>query len=127
VSEEEAMITKAGTVSVYVSDQQRALEFYTEKLGFEKRADEPMGPDSRWIEVAPPGAETSLVLFTPEGMESRIGSFAGVVLACDDVRRTFEELRGRGVEFTEEPREQPWGMWASFKDQDGNVFGLTAR
>jgi predicted enzyme related to lactoylglutathione lyase len=119
-----AMITKARTVGVYVSDQDRALDFYVDKLGFEKRTDEPMGPEARWIEVAPAGAETVLVLFTPPGQEDRIGTFSNVVFECDDIEATYRELRGRGVEFTEEPSEQPWGMWAQFKDVDGNEFGL---
>lgn len=119
------MITKASTVGIYVSDQDRALGFYTNTLGLEKRADEPMGDGSaRWIEVAPKGAETRLVLFTPPGQEDRIGTFSNVVLECDDIRATHEELRARGVAFTEEPSEQPWGLWAQFKDPDGNEFGL---
>ncbi len=117
-------ITRAGTVGVYVGDQSRALDFYVNKLGFEKRLDEPMGHEARWIEVAPTGAETRLVLFTPPGMEDRIGTFANVVFECDDIHATYEELRGRGVEFSEEPNERPWGMWAEFKDIDGNGFGL---
>ena len=119
-----AMITRARTVGVYVSNQDRALDFYVDKLGFEKRTDEPMGPEARWIEVAPAGAETVLVLFTPPGQEDRIGTFSNIVFECDDIETTYRELRGRGVEFTEEPSEQPWGMWAQFKDVDGNEFGL---
>ena len=53
-----------------------------------------------------------------------IGTVANVVFECDDLDTTYEELRGRGVEFSEEPNEQPWGMWAQFKDVDGNEFGL---
>lgn len=118
------MITKAATVGVYVSDQARALDFYLNKLGFEKFRDEPMGPEARWIEVAPAGAETHLVLFTPPGFEDRIGTFANLVFECDDIQATYEELRDRDVEFSEEPSRQPWGMWAQFKDVDGNEFGL---
>lgn len=121
------MITKASTVGIYVSDQDRALDFYVNKLGFEKLLDEPMGPEARWIEVAPLGAETHLVLFTPPGQEDRIGTFSNVVFSCDDIQATYEELSGRGVEFSEGPAEQPWGMWAQFKDQDGNEFGLIER
>ncbi|HLQ35270.1 MAG TPA: VOC family protein, partial [Chloroflexota bacterium] len=63
------MITRINTVSVSVTDQDRAKEFYVKKLGFEERMDAPLGPDSRWIEVAPRGAQTGLVLFKPaEGM-----------------------------------------------------------
>ena len=118
------MITKAKTVGVYVSDQDRALDFYVNALGFEKRADIPFGGGYRWVEVAPAGAETVLVLYTPPGLEDRIGTFAGVVFECDGIRSTYEELRNRGVEFTEEPSEQPWGIWAQFKDVNGNEFGL---
>jgi len=69
------MITSIGTVSVYVRDQEKAVKFYTEKLGFEVRRNEPMGPNARWIELAPKGAQTRIVPFTPPGMESRIGTF----------------------------------------------------
>jgi predicted enzyme related to lactoylglutathione lyase len=118
------VITKASTVGIYVSDQDRALHFYTSKLGFKKLTDEPMGEGARWIEVAPQGAETRLVLFTPSGQEDRIGTFSNVVLSCDDIEGTYKQLKERGVEFTEEPSEQPWGKWAQFRDQDGNEFGL---
>ena len=74
------MITRVSSVGVGAGDQGRAVDFYVGKLGFEKRRDEPMGPDGRWVEVAPAGAETSVVPFTP-----------GLVFACDDLRATFEE------------------------------------
>ena len=62
------MLTNIGTITVQVTDQDKALAFYTQKLGFEKRSDEPMGPNQRWIEVAPPGAQTRILLYkaTPE-------------------------------------------------------------
>ena len=110
------MITMVSSVGVRAGDQGRAVDFYVGKLGFEKRRDEPMGPDGRWVEVAPAGAETSVVPFTP-----------GLVFACDDLQATFEELRRRGVEFTEEPTNQPWGRWAQFRDPDGNEHGLIER
>ncbi len=68
--------------------------------------------------------ETRLVLFTPLSQEDRIGTFSKVILECDDIQATHEELRGRGGEFSEEPNERPWGIWAQFKDVDGNGFGL---
>ena len=107
------MITRVSSVGVRAGDQDRAIDFYVGKLGFEKRRDEPMGPDARWVEVAPAGAKTVVVPFTP-----------GLVFACDDIKATFEELSGRGVEFTEEPSEQAWGRWAQFKDPDGNEHAL---
>ena len=110
------MITRVSSVGVQAGDLDRAIDFYVEKLGFEKRRDQPMGPDARWVEVAPAGAETVVVPFTP-----------GLVFACDDLQATFEELRGRGVQFTEEPSEQSWGRWAQFRDPPGNEHGLIER
>jgi lactoylglutathione lyase len=119
------MINRVKIVGVCVRDQAKARAFYTEKLGFEVRRDDPMGPNARWLEVAPKGADTTIVLFTPSGLESRIGTFANVVLECDDADRTYQELSARGVEFKEKPTKQPWGtIQALFTDQDGNTFVL---
>jgi predicted enzyme related to lactoylglutathione lyase len=123
------MITCAGTVGVNVRDQQRAKEFYTQKLGFQVIRDEPLMPPAespRWIEVAPPGAQTHLVLLTPPGMEDQIGTNSRVVLHCDDIQQTVKELQQQGVEFTDQLHQEPWGWWAAFNDQDGNGFGLWA-
>lgn len=123
------MITRASTAGINVSDQDRALEFYTSKLGFQKVKDEPMSADARWIEVAPAGAETRIVLFKPED-ENDIGGFSNVIFECDDMQATYEELSNKDVEFTAEPADATsWGanapkMWAHFKDPDGNEFGL---
>ena len=126
------MITGISTVSVVVSDQDRALAFYTEKLGFELQMDAPMG-QSRWIQVAPKGAKTGLVLSKPtddmpaeilERMKSMMGGFTNFIFDVDDMQATFTALSGRGVEFVEEPAQQPWGWWASLKDPDGNIIGL---
>jgi lactoylglutathione lyase len=106
------VITRIRSVGIQSDDQDGSVEFY-EKLGFEKRRDEPMGPDARWIELAPSGCDTVLVPFVP-----------GIVLECDDIQRTFEELRDQGVEFTMEPTEHDWGRFAQFKDPHGNEFGL---
>jgi lactoylglutathione lyase len=88
------MITRVRTVGVCVTDQDRARALSVHRLGFELRTDEPMGaPGSpRWIEVAPPGGETGLVLVTPLRMEDRIGVFTGYVLACDDLVATHHAL-----------------------------------
>jgi lactoylglutathione lyase len=119
------MIDSVRTVGVCVSDQAKALAFYTQKLGFEVLSDVPMGPDLRWIEVAPPGSETRIVLFTPPGLEGRIGGFANIVFRAREIDATYEELKARGVTFTEPPTRQPWGgMQALFHDQDGNEFVL---
>ena len=119
------MITCARSITLYVRDQQKAVDFYVGKLGFEKRRDDPMGPEARWIELAPPGAETVLVPFTPPGSEDKIGTFTGIVFDCDDIEGTYRDLTAKGVEFTQPPELQPWGMkLAHFKDPEGNLFVL---
>ena len=120
---EESVITKVKFLGVCVSDQQRALEFYTQKLGFIVKTDQPMGPQ-RWIELEIPGAETRVVLFTPRGQEDRVGTFVNTSFDCDNLEGTYEELKSRGVEFTTPPTAQPWGTFAIFKDPDGNSFVL---
>ena len=118
------MIKNVAKVGVYVRDQQRALDFFTQVLGFEVISDELMGPDGRWIEVRPPGGQTALALWTPPGLEDRIGTFSGIVFTCEDVHATYEELRQRGVKFTQEPVKQPGGVMGVFVDPDGNSFVL---
>jgi len=125
------MITKARSIGIYVTDQDRALAFYRDKLGFEVLSDVPMGEagppgheDKRWIEVAPKGAETVFVLYTPPGAEDRVGGFSNVMWDTDDIAATHRALSEAGVEFTQEPTDQGWGTWAQFKDPDGNEFGL---
>ena len=128
------MLTQVGTITVQVTDQDKALEFYTQKLGFEKRSDQPMGPGQRWIEVAPPGAQTRILLYkaTPEmpGAESyeaaqaSIGKSTGMVLEVDDIVATFAALKANGVRIEEEPAQQPYGWWGVFADQDGNTYGV---
>src|SRR5262245_45317750 len=125
------MITKGRAVNIYVGDQDRALAFYRDVLGFDVLMDMPMGDmgppghqDQRWIAVAPKGAETRFILYTPPGLEDRVGGFSALMFDCDDIQATYEELKGKGVEFTEAPAMQGWGWWAQFKDPDGNEFGL---
>lgn len=122
------MITKVRSVGIYVSDQQRALDFYTRVLGCELLTDQPMGAEPnapRWIEVRLPRDDTKLILFTPPGQEDRIGTFSNVIFHCDDMQRTYDELTKKGVEFSTKPQMMPWGgWWAEFKDPDGNGFGL---
>jgi|SRR5215467_209621 len=118
------MITSVKLVGVCVTDQDRALDFYTKTLGFKLITDTPMGPEARWIEVAPPGAETHLALWTPPGMEDRVGTFSTVVFRSDDVDKTYDELERRGVKFTDKPHDQPGGKMGIFEDPDGNKFVL---
>lgn len=116
------MIKRMKFVSIPVRDQDRALAFWTEKMGFQVVTDQPMGPGMRWIELKIPGGQTGIALFTPPGHEDRIGTFANISFASDDVEKTYKELTARGVEFTQEPRKESWGTSALFKDPDGNTF-----
>lgn len=120
------MIKGIKFLGVCVSDQDRAVKFYTEKLGFRIRTDQPFDDKQRWIELQIPGGETGIVLFTPKGQEDRIGTFVNTSLGCDNLERTYEELKARGVEFQGPPVQQPWGKFVIFKDPDGNSFVLSA-
>lgn len=120
------MIKQVKFVSIPTADQDLALEFWTERMGFKVATDQPMGPDMRWIELAIPGAQTRIVLFTMEGHEERIGTPFNGAFACDDVEYAYEKLVKRGVEFVEKPTKQPWGVYAVFKDTDGNTFVLSS-
>ncbi len=129
------MITHISTTTVYVRDQDKAIDFYVNKLGFEKRRDDQMGPGMpRWIEVAPRGEKTALVLYKPteempgastyELAKSLIGTFTTFVLNVDDMQVTYEALKAKDVVFPDPPSKQPYGWWATIKDPDGNIIGL---
>jgi catechol 2,3-dioxygenase-like lactoylglutathione lyase family enzyme len=120
------MISRVKLVSIPVRDQQRAVEFYTAKLGFRVTTDAPFDGKQRWIELTLPGGSTRVVLFTPPGAEQSIGSFSNVVFTSDDIERTYEELRARGVEFVQPLKREEWGTGCVFKDVDGNMFALTS-
>ncbi len=122
------MITHPLFVNIPVSDQDRALDFYVNVLGFELTGDTPMGDGQRWITVQPPKGETHFVLFTPDGAEDLVGRFAPVWMQTDDLDATYEELSAKGVEFPVPPTVADWdpdARWAQFKDPDGNIFGLS--
>jgi len=121
------MIRGVKFVSVPVADQDRALAFYVEKLGFRLETDQPMGPTQRWIELAVPGADTRVVLFTPDGHQDRVGTSSNATFWTDDVEATCEQLKAKGVEFQAPPTKQPWGTYAIFKDSEGNQFVLSSR
>ncbi len=119
------MIRKLKFVSIPVRDQERALDFYVNKLGFTLVTDQPMGPGLRWIEVRPPKGETGMALFAPDGHENRVGSFTGVSMECDDVQKTYDEFKAKGVEFDKPPQTEPWGVMAIMKDSEGNLIVLS--
>jgi predicted enzyme related to lactoylglutathione lyase len=119
------MIRKIKFMGIPVANQDRALNFYVNTLGFTLQTDQPMGPGQRWIEVRPPKGDAGLALFTPPGQENRIGAFTGVSMECDDVQRTYEELIAKGVEFAKPPKTESWGVAAIMKDSEGNQIVLS--
>lgn len=114
------MIKRIKFLGVPVADQDRALRFYTEKLGFHVLTDQPMGPGQRWIELGLPGAQTGITLFTPPGHEDRIGGFLNTSWAVDDIDAAYATLLERGVEMDGPPEKQPWGSFIRIKDSEGN-------
>jgi catechol 2,3-dioxygenase-like lactoylglutathione lyase family enzyme len=108
-------------VTVSVSDQDRALKFYTEKLGFEVRMDAPMQEGGRWIMLAPPGAQTSIVLSLDA---EKAGEFTRHIFEVDDVFEAHRQLAAKGVEFVDAPSMQYYGGWTTFKDSEGNISGI---
>jgi predicted enzyme related to lactoylglutathione lyase len=122
------MIKGIKFVNIPVKDQQRALSFYTELLGFHVATNQPMGPVGQcWIELRIPGAETRISLFTPLGHEDRVGTFVPLSLWADDVEATYETLRARGVEFLAPPKKEPWGTSVIFRDSEQNQLHLGSR
>jgi len=132
---------RIATAHLWVHDQDEALKFYTEKLGFETRVDVTLAEmgDFRWLTVGPVGQpDVDVVLMAIPGppiMDAETAQqvrdlvskgFAGTVfLTTDDCRASYEELRARGVEFTEAPEERPYGIDAGFRDPSGNSLRLT--
>lgn len=116
-------ITQVGTIIVPVSDQDAAIAFYTEKLGFQKRADTPFGNGDRWVEVAPAGQATSLALMPPREGES-VGIATRVAFNSSDVDSDHADLRARGVDVDAEIMKMggpvPPMFW--FRDPDGNSY-----
>jgi len=133
------MITKVTHMCVYVLNQDSAYDFYVNKLGFKIHTDVPMGPDSRWLTVAPPEQpELEITLFpvkegnmfdteTVRTMTDLIkkGTFGAAVFTCEDLMATYEELKGKGVEFKKAPTKEFYGYEALFKDDSGNWFSLS--
>jgi predicted enzyme related to lactoylglutathione lyase len=115
-------------VIVHVDDQEQAREFWTGPMGFELARDETFG-DERWIEVAPPGGGPVLVLSPrpaeqPRPEVSDMLPHSPVFFTCDDIHRTYADMRDRGVEFQAAPAQMHFGWWAMFTDQDGTRYAL---
>jgi lactoylglutathione lyase len=122
----ETMFTKIGTVTVGVSDQDKALDFYVHQLGFEKVNDQPMSETERWLELALPGTQTHIILGLRGQSASEKTGMTGLVLHTDNIEETCATLKARGVTLTQELTTQPWGKWAQFSDLDDNEFGIWA-
>jgi catechol 2,3-dioxygenase-like lactoylglutathione lyase family enzyme len=134
------MIKRLSHTTIWVLDQERALAFYTQKLGFEVRTDAKMG-DFRWLTLGVPGQpdlEVVLMKVEPSPMMEaamadklrdlvRAGKLGAGVLAVDDCQKTYEELKAKGVEFLQAPEERPYGIEALLKDDSGNWFSMTQR
>lgn len=121
------MITQIKFVTVPVRDQEKALDFFVNKLGFKVATDQAMGPGQRWIELKIAGSPTMIVPFTPPGHEDRIGSFVPLSFQCDNVEKTAAELKAKGVQFKQDPKTEPWGTSAIFLDPDGNQYVIGSR
>jgi len=136
------MLNQLANVQVWVNDQDEALAFYTDKLGFEVREDVtvPEMGNFRWLSVGVPGQDVAIVLMAVPGApvfddETRQqildllakGAAGGLFFTTEDCRASYEELAARGVEFTQEPTEQPYGVDAGFRDPSGNQFRMVQR
>ena len=131
---------KIASAQLWVQDQDEAIAFWTEKIGFEVRQDvtlEEMG-NFRWLTVGPPAQDDVAIVLMPfsgpmldDETQGKIGDlvakgYAGTVfLTTDDCRGDYERLTGRGVEFSEAPEERPYGIDAGFRDPSGNAIRLT--
>ncbi len=134
------MIQKLSHVTLWVLDQNHALDFYVTKLGFEVRADQSMG-GFRWLTVSPKGQrDVEIVLIPPtpgpmmdqataESLRALVkqGAFCVGVLETDDCQATYEELKRKGVDFYGPPQERPYGLEALMKDDSGNWFSVVQR
>ena len=136
------MLNQLANVQVWVHDQDEALAFYTDKLGFEVREDVtvPELGNFRWLSVGVPGQDVAIVLMAVPGApvfddETRQqildllskGASGGLFFTTEDCRASYEQLAARGVEFTQEPTEQPYGVDAGFRDPSGNQFRMVER
>ena len=132
---------KIANAQLWVHDQDEALAFYTEKVGMEVRADVtvPELGNFRWLTVGLPGQDDPAIVLmaipgppvmdaeTAEQVKTLMGKgFAGTIfLTTDDCQASYEELKGRGVDFTEQPEERPYGIDSAFRDPSGNYIRLT--
>ena len=115
-------IDRVSTVTIAVADQDEALAWYTEMLGFEKKMDV-RSPQFRWLTVAPP-QQVDVEFLLASWFPDRVGKNATWVLSTRDCRGGYEELKAKGVEFSQKPEIRPWGIEAIFADLYGNKYAL---
>jgi predicted enzyme related to lactoylglutathione lyase len=123
------MVRGIHQVKVEVEDQDRALAFWTGVLDFELAQDAPYG-DERWLEVRTPDGAVTVVLALRSGERATSPPelpTSNIWFYCDDLPRTYDELKARGVDFPQPPVEMPFGWWSMFEDREGNRFALTPR
>jgi predicted enzyme related to lactoylglutathione lyase len=127
----EGMNAKITHVALVVRNKDEAVEFYTKKVGFEKKADYNPPAGERWVTVGPKGQDLELTLWQVGSLDayssaknSKPGVNPQIVMRVDDCRKTFEELKSRGVQFKQEPTENPYAVSAIFLDPDGNLFQI---
>jgi lactoylglutathione lyase len=118
------MIKRIATVGVYVDNQEKAKQFWTEKVGFVVHAERQMGPGATWLEVGPEGAQSCLVIYPKAMMTNWSEMKPSIVFECEDIEATYERLKANGVHFLEPLNKMAWGTFARFGDLDGNEFLL---
>lgn len=126
------MNAKITQFTIVVKNQESSLDFYTNKVGFEKKTDFTPPGRYRWVTVGPRGQDLELALFQqgtpdPNGWSAnwKPGIYPPVVIQVDDCRKAFDELKSKGVEFRQaQPEEYAWGIAATFSDPDGNLFSI---
>jgi len=124
------MVQGISQVILEVGDQDQALRFWTGPMGFQLVQDAPYGDDERWLEVRTPDKAVIVVLSRRNGAPPTASDelpTSNLFFYCDDLGRTYEELRARGVEFPQPPVKQSFGWWSMFQDLDGNRFALIPR
>ncbi|GAA0116760.1 VOC family protein [Clostridium senegalense] len=120
------MINKIGKITLYVNNQQEAVEFWTKKLNFVVKFEKQMGPNMKWVEVGPSENEfTTFVLYDKNLMQSQNKeasiSHPSIILSTNDIEKTHNEMKENNVQ-VEEIMKMPYGSMFSFKDQDGNNY-----
>lgn len=123
-------IRRVATVCVFVQDQDRAKQFYTQVLGMELHSDEPIypGAPNRWVAVAPKGSDTDIILYLPdqnwEHYRQVVGQSQALTLDVSDMAALYSDLKAKGVTFTQVPDVQPWGTYATIEDSEHNKLIL---